>query len=237
MGKLSEILTPRPRLMVYNSLIMKLDIRETFVLARELFEKHWQFYLGILLTLVVVSGLFSVLDATLYEVNFESSPLVLLLAFLVATVLQIGFIEISLRIVRGKKVSYEDLYQNITVRKFLIYLIASSVVVLLVALGMVLLILPGIYLAVSLIFIEYVAVDKKGGPVEAIVESWKIAKGNWWKLFWLGILILLFNLVGLFAFVLGLLITVPISMLAMTSAYDQLESGKLLVSERKKKKK
>ena len=69
--------------------------------------------------------------------------------------------------------------------------------------GTIALIVPGIFLAVSLIFTQiFVAVEDEG-PFEALSSSWSLAKGNRFPLFGLGVVL----------FVISLLVTIPATVL------------------------
>lgn len=76
-----------------------------------------------------------------------------------------------------------------------------------VAIGFVLLIIPGLFLLVSLIFTQvFVAVEGEG-PFEALGSSWSLAKGNRFSLFGLGIVL----------FVISLLASIPTAVVAFVS--------------------
>jgi uncharacterized membrane protein len=87
-----------------------------------------------------------------------------------------------------------------------------------------LLIIPGIFFGIRLKYATYLVIDKNLGPLEAIKGSWKITRGNVWNLFFLSILLGLINLLGLLCLVIGLFITVPLSMLATAFVYRKLLS-------------
>lgn len=67
--------------------------------------------------------------------------------------------------------------------------VANVIVGVLVVIGFVLLIVPGIFLLVSLIFTQvYVAVEGEG-PIEALSSSWSLASGDRLALFLLGLVV------------------------------------------------
>ncbi len=86
-------------------------------------------------------------------------------------------------------------------KKYIFVLVATLIYALIVALGTLALIVPGIYLAVRLYyFIDAILIDEKG-IIESLRTSWRIAKGNWWATF----LILL--ILGIFSFFINMLIS------------------------------
>ncbi len=88
-----------------------------------------------------------------------------------------------------------------------------------------LLIVPGIILSIVLMFSIYIYVDKNIRPVDSMKESARITKGHRWTLLWFSIELLLLNLLGVLALVVGLLVTVPVSILATIHAYRMLQEN------------
>lgn len=97
--------------------------------------------------------------------------------------------------------------------------------------GLLLLVVPGIIAAILFTFIAYIVIEEGKGPVDALKRSMEITKGSRWKLFQLGFVTLLLNIVGLLALVVGLFVTIPVSFLAMTHAYRLLSRKTAAVSE------
>lgn len=108
---------------------------------------------------------------------------------------------------------------------FFKYLLAGIVLGIILILGFVLLIIPGIILSLIFAFTLYLVVDRGLGPIAALKESARLTKGNRWNLLLLTLAIILLNIVGLIALVVGLFVTVPISALAMIHAYRTLQGG------------
>jgi uncharacterized membrane protein len=134
-------------------------------------------------------------------------------------VIGIGLIHITLKFVDMKKAAYKDLFYY---KPIVNYFLASLLEGLIIVGGLILLIIPGIFFALRLQFTCYLIVDKNLGPVEAVKTSWKITKGNTWNLFFFGILLGLINILGFLCLIVGLFITVPLTMLATTFVYRRL---------------
>ena len=101
---------------------------------------------------------------------------------------------------------------------------AHVLTVIAIALGFLALIIPGIILSMGLAFVPYLVVDRGLGPIEAIKESWRITKGHKWQLLLLFLALLGINLLGILALIIGVFVTVPITMLAFAHAYRTLNS-------------
>ena len=99
------------------------------------------------------------------------------------------------------------------------FLGAHILTVIAVAIGFLLLVVPGIILAIGLSFVPYLVVDRGLGPIEALKESWRITKGHKWQLLLLLLALVGINLLGVLALIVGIFVTVPITMLAFAHAY------------------
>lgn len=104
------------------------------------------------------------------------------------------------------------------------YLGAHILSAIIIFFGLLLLIVPGIIAALGLMFVPFAVIDRGAGPTDALKQSWRITKGNKGELFLLGLALLGLNLLGILALVVGLLVTVPITWLAITHAYRTLSA-------------
>ena len=139
--------------------------------------------------------------------------------YLANTVIAMGLIKISLEFVAKAKPKIRDIVYYKPIVKYVLASIASGVIVFV---GFILLIIPGIILAVRLQYATYLIVDKNLGPIEALKTSWKLTRGNTWNLFFFGILLGLINILGVVCLVVGLFVTVPLGMVATTFVYRKL---------------
>lgn len=102
---------------------------------------------------------------------------------------------------------------------FLKYLGASILFGLAVAAGFVLLIVPGVIVGLMFMFTTFIVIDRGLGPIEAMKESRRITDGHKWMLLGFSLMLVLINLLGMLALVVGLLVTIPVSSLALVCAY------------------
>lgn len=93
------------------------------------------------------------------------------------------------------------------------------------AIGVPLLVVLGVIVMLMLIFSGYLVIDRGLGPIQAMQESHRITRGYKWSLFGLSLLLVLVNLAGLLAFVVGIFVSAPVSLLALTHAYRVLSGG------------
>jgi uncharacterized membrane protein len=146
-----------------------------------------------------------------------------ILAFAIGIVLGLGIAKIMLDMYDNKSVELGDLFKQID--KFWIFLGVIIIAQLIILGGMMFFIIPGIIAAIAFMFIQMLIVDKKIGVMEAIRTSWAMTDGQKGQIFVLGLVLLGVNLLGLLALGVGLLVTIPVSYLAMTYVYRKLLSN------------
>ena len=185
-------------------------------------KKNFWFFFGLLVVVIVVSGVSSSLQVYLNQLS-NRNPLVVgilnLLVWLVNVIIGMGLIKISLNFVDNKTSKFTNLLYT---KSLLIYIATSIIVGIATGIGFVLLIIPGIILAIKLQFASYLIIDKGFGIKESIKKSWAMTKGEVWNLFLFGLLLILINLAGVIALVVGLLLTVPLTMVAGAYVYRKL---------------
>lgn len=156
---------------------------------------------------------------------FGISFLTLLCSIGISTLLGMGQVAFALRAHDApQEVSLNDLWAPHRFWKFLGTGIAGG---LFVALGFILLVIPAFIFGIMIMFSSYIVMDEDRMPITALKESARITKGNRWKLFGFVAALLGLNLVGFCALFVGILVTMPISMLATAHAFRTLQ-GKLV---------
>jgi uncharacterized membrane protein len=176
------------------------------------------FFIGLLIIVIFVSAITASLRAGVQK-SALAYLVVSIVQYLVNVIIAMGLIRITLEFVSKLKPKLLDIvYYKPIVR----YIIASIIQGIIVFVGFILLIIPGIILAVRLQYASYLIVDKNLGPIEAIKTSWNITRGNTWNLFFFGIILGLINILGILCLLVGLFITVPLGMLATTFVYRKL---------------
>jgi uncharacterized membrane protein len=174
----------------------------------------------IVLALVVIVVNF-VIGIVGQNVSGAAPRLVLqLIGFVVGIVLAMGLIRASLSVVEGRTPTVSLLFQT---EGFGAYLVASIIVTIGVVIGLILLIVPGLILAIMWQFFGYVIVENPAmGPTDALRRSADITRGHRWQLFGLGILLIAINLVGLLACGVGLIFTYGITVITLAYTYKTL---------------
>jgi len=168
--------------------------------------------------------LYIVLSAVGSFLNFTKSPVSLpfwILTTILEIFLAVGLLRIFINISDEKGFKFSDLW-NADDKTVINYFIGSIYYCLIVIGGIILLIVPGIYWAIKYSFTRYLIVDKKLSPREALKMSGEITKGSKWNIFFFMILVVLVNGLGLVVFGVGLLWSVPTTILGLIFVYRKL---------------
>lgn len=171
--------------------------------------------LGLVLTMIVSS-----IDPGYGNVGAGISIVAFLASLGLSTLIDMGITAFVLRAHDDiTHVSIGDLWHP---QPFLHYLAAAILVGLSVIAGLVLLIIPGVILILMFAFVKFLIIDRNMGPIEAMKESARITSGHRLELLLLFLALLGLNVLGLLALIVGLLVTGPVSMLALAHAYRTL---------------
>ena len=148
-------------------------------------------------------------------------PAVGLLALFINPVLFGGLAYTFTRRIRGEVPSVGDAFSGFNLA-FLHLGLGGLVSILLVCVGLLLCVLPGIYLAVGYTFVLPLIIDKKYDFWTAMEVSRRVVHRQWWPMFGLGLILFLLNVLGALACVVGLIATAPVSVAVMMYAYEDL---------------
>ncbi len=134
--------------------------------------------------------------------------------------LVIGFIRFNAKCVRGQPATLGDCFSGFDV--FGTSVLSYILMVLLVLVGTVLCILPGIYLAIAYTFVWNLLADRKGSAWECLEMSRQAVTAHWgWALLLMFVASLL-AYAGIIACIIGVFVTMPFYGLMLAAAYDRL---------------
>jgi hypothetical protein len=142
-----------------------------------------------------------------------------LLGLLLSGPLMGGLSLFFLKKIRGETTTVETAFSGFS-NRFLQLFLASFVSLVLVGLGFICLILPGIYLSVAWIFTLPLVIDKGLDFWSAMELSRKIVSKHWWKFFGFVIILLLLKMAGIVVFIIGFFIVAPIAKASLMYAYQ-----------------
>ncbi len=147
-----------------------------------------------------------------------------ILGWIVGFVLLGGLDYMFLRRIRGEEVQIGDVFAGFNMA-LLDLTMAGLVKWLLTSIGLVLCILPGIYLAVGYVFALPLVIDKKMEFWTAMEVSRRVVHEHWWSAFALAIVLALVAFSGFLVCGVGEIITIPLASAALMYVYEDLFGG------------
>jgi uncharacterized membrane protein len=176
----------------------------------ELFKKNAGGFIGFYVIVILI-------NLALGKVQQSAAPLGSLISLLISGPLNAGALIVAFKLLRNRQPEFGDFFKgfNNYLPLFLVSLVSS----IFIGIGTILLIIPGIYLAVSYIFAMPLVIDKKMNFWDAMEVSRKVITKNWFAFFGFVLVLILINIAGIIPFGLGLLVTIPLTTCAIAAAY------------------
>jgi uncharacterized membrane protein len=196
------------------------SIRKAFDFAWATYKEHYALFAGIILTffaawvfleVIVIAGQkYGLLLWTIAHLSF----------FLFFAVLEVGFIQVCLALLDEKQVSYSDIYRglNLGIKFFAVQLVYFLIVLV----GLVMLIVPGIYFGTRYSLFGFYLIEENSDLKQSFQQSAATSQNSIGLLFLFFLMVILLNIGCASLLGIGLLVTIPISTLMMGSIYRQL---------------
>ena len=149
-------------------------------------------------------------------------PLGGLIGWLLSSYFQVALYRLLIDGVKGLKLSISERIKGAWTG-YLSFLGITLVKRLIVGIGLVLCLLPGIFLAVRLMFVPIIAANKPKLTLgEVFSESWNLTRNHFWTLLGYGIVAILVNIVGLLCCCVGIVFTAVVTQFMLANVYATL---------------
>lgn len=179
---------------------------------------HSGLVFGVVLTLLAVQVAQSIVQRVL-----EGTPIGLLaqvVLVVASVVLGIGATRICLRLTQSHVAHYREIIPPMQL--LWPYVAATVLAALAVVGGLILLIIPGIFVALRLSMVRFEIID--GAGIKASLhKSWALTKGHALNLLGFFLVLGALNILGAALLMVGLLVTIPVSMFAYAHVYLKLK--------------
>lgn len=191
-----------------------LSVRECFKAGWRSFAARPWFFVGVTLLVAALQSAIGLLQENLGGV------LGFALSLFLSTLLCVGILTLFLKAHEDPaSAALSDLWNP---GPFWRYLGLSILLALIVGLGLILLIIPGILFALMFFAAAYLVVDRGQNPIDALKESVRLTRGSRVKLFLLFLASAVISLIAALPFLLGLLVVAPVVAMAGVHAYRTL---------------
>jgi hypothetical protein len=129
---------------------------------------------------------------------------------------------VYLKAIRGERIEIRDMFV-VFQKNYWNAVIANIVVGVIIGLGIVMLIVPGIIFACRLAFVPYLVVDREMDVMDALRVSWDMTRGYGWQIFFMGFLAFWIVIGGLICLVVGVFISLMWISAAFATIYHAVE--------------
>lgn len=140
-----------------------------------------------------------------------------------------GFYLVANRFSRNEEVVYPDFFTGFRyyVPATLVWVVGQIITVF----GLLVFIIPGIYLMVGYIFAMLIALFGGLDFWNSLEYSRKLIHQKWWKFFLLTLLLIVLNLAGALLFFIGLIITIPLTYYIIYCLFEEITQEALMEEE------
>lgn len=173
--------------------------------------KHTKSQIWVLVGLFIGFSILSMI-VTLFGMPAQGSivgrVIVQIVSLLISCIFMLGYVKNIFQALDGEEPQFSAYGQQS--RKIITYLIANILFSIAVCIGMVLLIIPGIYLYLLLQFFTAFIVEEDCGIIESLQKSWNMTQGQTLPLFLLLLTMIGTAIVGCILFFVGFFVAVPL---------------------------
>lgn len=175
--------------------------------------------IGFLITYQIILIFLALLFTPFNEIGVLSA-FVAVIGWLIITLGKMGFFQSSLMLTKGLKPSLHQFYSNWPL--FLPWIVSAFLFIIMFSVGLALFIIPGLWVWSIFGFFPFFILDKGMGPVEALKKSADATQGIRLHALLLFLACAGLNILGLICFGVGLLITAPVTLIAITVVYRKI---------------
>jgi uncharacterized membrane protein len=137
--------------------------------------------------------------------------------FIVSSLLSFAVVIFALRLYNGGTTSIDDF--NNRLERIWGIIGGQLVIMAVVILGLIALIIPGLYLMLRYSLFQYIYTDSTMGVFEAMKESARLTEGYKWDLLLFFFALVALNILGALCFLIGLAVTIPLSLISFVRVY------------------
>lgn len=202
---------------------MSTPVGSSFSAGWALFKSRAGFFVGVYLLANIIMGVPYFITVALSANDQGGAAFIFnIITMIVAAIIGIGMTTIALAALDKKPLGVGLLFGNIN--RLGSVIVAYILFGVMVFAGMVLFVIPGIFLAVRFSMCMLFIVDKGMGPIDALKASWRATDGHFFDVFLFFLAVVGLEILGSIPLFLGLLIVVPVVMLSAAHFYRTLSS-------------
>ena len=173
-------------------------------------QQMWKYFLELLLitiigfVLSIPSWGLSAFDEVDWPMAFPIFMFALAYCALFLWPLEYGVAYAFLKAARGDRVEVQDMFE--VFKSWINAILAQLLTSVIIGIGFMFLIVPGIVFACKLAFVPFLIVDRKMDAIDAVQKSWYMTTGHAFTIFLIGFIGFFLAIAGLVCFVVGVIV-------------------------------
>ena len=200
---------------------VKIVYADIFKTAWKGFKSQCWLLMGLLIGFTIIYSLLLLFAIPAKEETLSiSSMIVAVISIVLASLFIMGYLKNCLQTIDGEEPQF--LAYGQVLRKLLIFIPASLIFFVTIAIGCAFLLFPGIYLYLRFQFFFASMMDEDSGMIESFKRSWSITKGHAMQLFVLLLFQKVIIIIGFIALGIGIFAAIPYIILMYGYAYRKL---------------
>ena len=180
---------------------------------------NWKFLIPVSFVYVLISAISEGLNAK--QQNTPSTFFIFLLSAALTIFLAAGSTRIGLAYIDGHTPEW-SMFWTTPINRLLTLFAVMIIVITAYFIGLIPLIIPGIYISMYLSQAQYLVIDTNGTVGEALKRSGQLTRGVKLSLFSFALICSAIAIAGILCLVVGILVALPVIALAQISVYRQL---------------
>ncbi|PCJ80063.1 MAG: hypothetical protein COA49_09925 [Bacteroidetes bacterium] len=196
--------------------------------AWTLFKEHASSIIVILLVYLVTTASISIIGAAIMGDSIFITFIFQIIQSVIGIILALGFNRILLNIINGQSYEVKTLFSQTNSSLVLHTIIGSVVMSIAIIVGLIFLIIPGLYIAFRLQFFNYALLEQETPNFsDAIKTSWDMTRGHVLNLVGIAIVSVIIVIGGVLALIVGLFVAMPVISLMNVLVYQKLKTKAL----------
>ena len=201
----------------------------------EVFQTSWKctkaqiwVLVGLFIGFTILSLIIS-LFAMPAQSSITGQIIVNIISLIISSLFVLGYLKNIFQALDGEEPQFSAYGQQS--RKILTFIIANILYSLAVLIGLVLLIVPGVYLALRLQFYMAFIIEEDAGIMDSLKRSWEITQGQTMQLFLIWLTMVGIGLLGCILFFIGVFVAMPVIYMMYCYTFRKLNTVTISVPE------
>jgi uncharacterized membrane protein len=199
----------------------KIDYSEILKSSWENFLKQFWLLVGLVIGFTIIYSLLCIFSIPKPGETIKTGSIITgLLSYVLLFIFTMGYMKNCFQTIDGEEPQFSAYGQAST--KVFTYFAASVIYSVIVVAGLILLVLPGIYLIMRMHYYMAAIVDEDAGIIESLKRSWQITKGQTLPVFVICLIITALSFLGILALIVGSFVAIPLVALIDCTTFRRL---------------